>query len=351
MANRFSYDVPDISRLVKPMVEGYTRKKLHDQAIKERDDLNALESLSSQALLASMEPDVIGMRTGIFRMAREMEERGLNSDALLELANTQDKDELSLGLAQFATKGSEARKTLLSQLKPSPSIMGKYNPGDYTPESWKSFTDGGMADPGLLVRYEPPWVGKIAGVPSMAERSGSTGEVKQLGTQQEELDYESKLISARDFATAEASKIISQKQQEAKLETADSIYKSLSDSDLDLIYGNRESWIPDWMRSQQGVNLIADRDQLVSMLELAAAGEMKGQGSIQESEREILRKAATTLKNADISPQKARQALDQAMQTIYRNAGKEFNTPEQNTLSIDPDLLQYMTPEERALFK
>lgn len=83
----------------------------------------------------------------------------------------------------------------------------------------------------------------------------------------------------------------------------------LSGSDLDLIYGRGESLVPEVLRSQEGQNLIAQRDRLVAQLELGAAGKLKGSGSVSEGERAILANSATVLKRPDISAELATQEL------------------------------------------
>jgi hypothetical protein len=78
--------------------------------------------------------------------------------------------------------------------------------------------------------------------------------------------------------------------------------------DADLIYGSKELPLG-WFRSEAGKDMMAKRDNIGSLLELAAAGKMKGQGTITGPEREILRQAATVLKNDNISPEMAEQEL------------------------------------------
>ena len=111
-----------------------------------------------------------------------------------------------------------------------------------------------------------------------------------------------------------------------KLSIADEIYKSLSDSDLGKIYGKYEQFYPEWARSQEGVDMIKRRDQLMGMLALGARGELKGQGQITDQEQQILNKSLATLESPNISPELARKALDEAMSTLYGNAGRDFES-------------------------
>lgn len=151
---------------------------------------------------------------------------------------------------------------------------------------------------------------------------------------------EAETVRARETVQAEIEKRIKQEGQLGKIEDADRIYKVLSGADLGAIYGKGESLYPSLMRSQTGIDLMAQRDQLVGMLELAAAGEMKGQGQITESERKILKDSATALNNPDISPELARIYLDQAMKVLYRNAGKQFRAPGLDVMT-DAELMDF----------
>lgn len=152
-----------------------------------------------------------------------------------------------------------------------------------------------------------------------------------------EPELQRKIQDAKTFAKLEAEKRMAQSGQSNKLEDADRIYKSLGNSDLDVIYGRGEQYYPEILRSQKGIDMIAQRDQLVGMLNLAARGELKGQGSITDQEAATVIKAATTLANPNISPDLAREALDAAMDIIYRNAGKQFGGSGQgaNTTGIN----------------
>lgn len=88
--------------------------------------------------------------------------------------------------------------------------------------------------------------------------------------------------------------------------------ETLINADLSSIYGRGESLYPDLLRNQAGIDLMAQRDKFVGMLKLAAAGKMKGQGSISDSERKTLNDAATTLSNPNISPELAAREIQKA---------------------------------------
>lgn len=144
-----------------------------------------------------------------------------------------------------------------------------------------------------------------------------------------EPQLQSEVAKARQLAVDEAKKLTKQQGQLSKIDDANRIYNSLGDSDLDLIYGSGEKWYPEVLRSQKGIDLMAQRDQLIGMLNLAARGELQGQGSITESEAASVLAAATTLGNPNVSPAEARTALDSAMARIYGGAGKQFTPKDQ----------------------
>lgn len=159
------------------------------------------------------------------------------------------------------------------------------------------------------------------------ELRGDIVRSEQQSRLETEPEIQAAVARARTEATAEAEKKIGQQGQLGKLEDATAIYNRLRDSDLDVIYGRGEKWYPEFLRSQRGIDLIADRDQLVNMLKLGAAGELKGQGTITDAERKMLADAATQLGTENISPAKARQALDDAMKVLMRNAGNPQGNP------------------------
>lgn len=212
---------------------------------------------------------------------------------------------------------------LAQKTQTPPNMMGKYNPGDYTMDTWSEFVKGGMQNPSKLNRYEPAWIGKIGGVPAAANKADPTQPVVPLSTQQAELGWEKALVTAKADAAARVKEKVTQKVQGAKLDAVNRIYDKLSESDLSLIYGKGEKWYPEFFRSQKGIDLIADRDQLIAMLAMGARGELKGQGTITDNETLMLEKAVTTLQNPNISPEKAKEALDSAKAVLFRSAGKE----------------------------
>lgn len=174
-------------------------------------------------------------------------------------------------------------------------------------------------------------------VGQLAAESGAKKQAEQNVVAETQPRIEAAITEARTKAKLEAEKAISQSGQLGRVEDAIAIYNRLSSADLDLIYGKGEAWYPELFRSQKGIDLMADKEQLVNMLKLGAAGELKGQGSITEPERKMLADAVTVLGNPNISPQKAREALDSAMKIIARNAGQSFS-PEQASQPAQPSI-------------
>lgn len=185
-------------------------------------------------------------------------------------------------------------------------------------------------------------VGKL----SVAGSYGQTGQERIMQVWQEaaareqasqeikiktEPKLQAEIANAKIAAESQAKKIVQQSGQSQKLEDADRIYKSLSSADLDLIYGKGEEWYPKFFRSQKGIDLIAQKEQLINMLSMAARGELAGQGPITEGEQGMLNKASSVLSDQNISPALARRAIDDAMRILYKNSGREFTTGAQTT--------------------
>lgn len=161
-------------------------------------------------------------------------------------------------------------------------------------------------------------------------------------------EIEKKTTQAREFASAEVQKIIAQQGQLSKIADADAIYRSLTPDKLDLIYGYGEKWYPEFLRSQEGIDLQAQRDQLVGMITLASRKELQGQGPITDSEQVALSQAATALSNPNISPRLAKRYIDDAMDMIYGNAGKPFTPPDRLNAPPPPTGGRQQTLDQQA---
>ncbi len=151
-----------------------------------------------------------------------------------------------------------------------------------------------------------------------------------------EYDYVPKVTETPEYKSAVTKAIEETKQavkataqqsgREQSYQTAKSLYNNLKAGNLDKIYGYGERWYPEFLRSQEGINLMAQRDQLVAMLQLAASGQLKGQGQISEGERAILRDSASVLANPNIGVDLARSAIDDAFAQLSAAAGRQVTT-------------------------
>ena len=142
---------------------------------------------------------------------------------------------------------------------------------------------------------------------------------------------EAAVVTAKDKASAGVAKEVSQQSSAGSLDDAEYIYNKMKSSKLDKVYGRGESVYPELMRSQEGIDIIANRDQLVAMLKLGARGQLKGQGAVSDSDAKTLSESTTVLGNPNISPKAAREALDRAMLTLRRSAGKAAPEQQLNT--------------------
>lgn len=109
----------------------------------------------------------------------------------------------------------------------------------------------------------------------------------------------------------------------------------LQNSNLESIYGRGESIYPELFRSQEGIDRIADRDQTVSLLKLAARQKIKGQGTVSDNEGKMLGDAATILSNPNISAEAAMRELNRVMplfQRILADSGGESSTGQASDL-------------------
>ncbi len=107
-------------------------------------------------------------------------------------------------------------------------------------------------------------------------------------------------------------------------------------SDLDKIYGAGEAFYPDKLLGQESKDMVAVRDRIGGLLQLAAAGKLKGQGQVSEGERQILREAASILTNETISPAQAKKELQRARKTFsdtLTRKGKEVPSSGKDTQS------------------
>lgn len=134
------------------------------------------------------------------------------------------------------------------------------------------------------------------------------------------------IVAAQEAAKTEAAREAATQSQAKKIPAVDALRTSLDGADFDKIYGREERFYPDWARSQEGVDMKSNINQLVGLLKLGARGELKGQGTISDFESKMLGDAATQLENNLISPQAAKRAYQQAIEVLYKSAGQQSVT-------------------------
>lgn len=86
--------------------------------------------------------------------------------------------------------------------------------------------------------------------------------------------------------------------------------ETVKGADLDLIFGREEQFKTRLTRSQAGLDLISKRKRIISLLELGAAGKLKGQGQITEAERRILKDSVALISDELISPELAAKEFE-----------------------------------------
>jgi hypothetical protein len=138
-------------------------------------------------------------------------------------------------------------------------------------------------------------------------------------------------VEAREKASARIQKMLSQETQSGKITEVDEITNSLlkpknGKPDMKLlskIYGKGESFYPDILRSQEGVDGIRKVGKLVGILKLGARGELKGQGPITDADQNLLGQSISILEDLEISPELAASEIQRAVEVMYRSAGKQ----------------------------
>lgn len=171
-------------------------------------------------------------------------------------------------------------------------------------------------------------------------------------------DKEGAKAKAKELAKKMVSDKAGEEAAGKTLDDANSIFTSLESADLDLIYGKGESVWPDLLRSQEGIDLMAQRDKLIAMLKLAERGKLKGQGQVSDSEQKILSQSVSVLSNVDISPTLATAALAEAKASMMRTAGvksAERDGPARPTTQAEWDALPsgaiFVDPDDGKLYR
>jgi hypothetical protein len=175
---------------------------------------------------------------------------------------------------------------------------------------------------------DPALANKVAGLEAQLAKS------KQDAKNRSDLNYKPSIsgavTTAQEDARRQAEETKNASNSTKMLRETESSFESLAASDLDLIYGRGESVMPDLLRTQAGIDLIAQRDQYLANLRLAQVGKLAGTGPITESEQAILKQAATVLNNPDISPELAQRALIESRQIIMNAVKRNSGGPAQS---------------------
>ena len=130
-------------------------------------------------------------------------------------------------------RGMDAMINMETQGPMSPGL-GKYNPGDFTPETWAQFASGGYANPAILKRYESPWVGKVGGGVGIIDKSGGgSPQVTPVTTATEEAIAAAEIAGAQEGAKQEQKLLWGPKIQSAVKE-AESLAKERGEVLTDL---------------------------------------------------------------------------------------------------------------------
>jgi len=114
-------------------------------------------------------------------------------------------------------------KALMAQQGGEGPGMGKYNPGDFTPNSWAEFMQS--RDPRVLKRYEPYQVVDIAGVPTLVARGdqAATQTTKPLSNLEAETG-----AAAEKASETEKAKLEQQALWKPRIEEAVTLAKAKS---------------------------------------------------------------------------------------------------------------------------
>jgi len=203
-------------------------------------------------------------------------------------------------------------------------------------------------------------VGKLTPVGGMGQTlseeviAKGVAQTKVLSDREKELKSQQLEIEKKqaDLAKAEADLALqSTKQAMTDFEAAQSIstIDNLLNKNLDNVYGVEEQFVYDRFRSQEGKDMLADRNQIIASLQLAQAGKLKGQGQVSEGERAILKDASTVLGDSSISPEKARDALQKARESIVRTMSIEAQADVGKSVNSDIDAKRQRLQALRAM--
>lgn len=166
----------------------------------------------------------------------------------------------------------------------------------------------------LSLEEKAAGAGLKTGAQEEAKTSALVKREKQLELSQVKLQKARLEVLEKEWKQNQATA----KNDASTIEAQDSIAlaEGLLAGNLESIYGVEEQFVWDKMRSQDSVDMMANRDRLVALFELAAAGKMKGQGQVSEGERKILKDSATVLSNRKISPAAAKAEIERGLVSL-----------------------------------
>ena len=215
--------------------------------------------------------------------------------------------------ANAAEMAPNAYAAMVGDPKKKKTGFGNVNPSDFTAESMEKYKQtGNYSD---LVRYESP--------SQQATGLKTQYEIQALADKKI-ADDKAKLLKQKELKQVNTLKRI---EAEGAIQNIDSLIE-LGEDGLGDIYGAMEGFFPDALRWQGNRDNQIKRDQISSTLQLAAAGKLKGQGTITDPERKLLSDAASVLGNEEIGPKAALAELNR-IRPIFQKMLEAANNPEE----------------------
>ena len=111
------------------------------------------------------------------------------------------------------------------------------------------------------------------------------------------------------------------------------IDKLLSGDAYKSIYGRGEKFYPEIFRSQDSMDALALRDQIVGLVSLESREKLKGQGTITDSEAAALERSATILANPSISDKLAKAEIERVRSIFQSKRGASSSGQDDDLLA------------------
>lgn len=162
---------------------------------------------------------------------------------------------------------------------------------------------------------------EIAGDVAAASELGKIEAREGTATGQMQLQEQEMEISQAKLKLEESRRNVEKQFSGKDIDTSaalNNIDQLLSGDAYQSIYGKIDAKIPDLLRSQDSLDAIALRDQVVGLLSLESREKLKGQGTITDSEAASLERSATLLANPNLSNNLAREELER-VRSIFSN--------------------------------